>query len=197
MRGGILVLLAGLAVLFCGARQASAAGITYSESSTASGSIGGTTFSNELVAVTFVGNTSNIFALAPGLWFNNVGTATVTIGGLGTFSLTDAIEAFDNQSGAAGIADASQLDGPVIFDTLNSAFATSALATAIGPLTGSGFGGVGGNFATTDGSLTFTAIDADSTFTATTATPAPEPSSLVGLGIGLSAVALARRRRLA
>jgi hypothetical protein len=138
MRGGILVLLAGLAVLFCGARQASAAGITYSESSTASGSIGGTTFSNELVTVTFVGNTSNIFALAPGLWFNNVGTATVTIGGLGTFSFTDAIEAFDNQSGAAGIAHASQLGGPVIFDTLNSAFATYALATALGPLTAAG-----------------------------------------------------------
>jgi PEP-CTERM motif len=187
MKRALLVVFAAVVVLLCGARRANADGIAYTESNVATGSIGGTTFSNALVTVTFVGSTSSVFASSPGLFLNNVGTATVTIAGLGTFSFTDAIEVFDNQVGAAGIADASELGAPAILDTINSAFTTYALKTAIGPLTGSAFGGIGGSFATSEGSLSFTSLGADSTFTATTATPAPEPSSLALLlaGIGL------------
>jgi hypothetical protein len=189
-----LILVAAAALLFCGARQANADAITYTESGTATGSIGATNFTDALVTITFAGDTSNVSG-ASGLFSNPVGTATVTIGGIGTFGFTDSLYVFDNQSfSVVGISDSTLND---ILDTIgSSAFSTYDLTTAIGPVTGlSGFN-LGSTYGTSDGLLAFSGMSANSTFAATTAAAVPEPSSLVLLGAAIAGLLMLRRGRL-
>jgi hypothetical protein len=195
MRRTILVLLAAVAVLFCGAKRASADGITYTESSIASGSIGSTDFTNVAVTITFVGDTLNVTG-SSGLFLNSLGTAAVTIGGIGTFAFTDSLYVFDSQpNSAVGISDSTVVD---VLDTLkNSAFGTYDLTTAIGPVTGTSGFNPGFAYGTAHGSLIFNTMDANSTFTATTSTAVPEPSSLLLLGVAAFAgLVVVRRFRL-
>ena len=87
-----------------------------------------------------------------------MGTATVTISGIGTFSITDALRVFDNQSlTLAGINDATNLDD-ILNTDVNSAFDTYALTTAIGPLSGAAFSNRDVFFPTTGGSLLLEAV---------------------------------------
>jgi hypothetical protein len=188
-----LILVAAAILLFCGAQQAKADAITYTESGTATGSIGATNFTNALVTITFAGDTTNVSAVA-GFFTNSVGTATVAIGGIGTFAFTDSLYVFDNQPySVAGISDATLND---ILDTFgNSAFSTYDLTTTFGPVTGlSGFN-PGSTYGTSGGGLTFGDMSTNSTFSATTAA-VPEPSSLVLLGAAMAGLLMLRRGRV-
>jgi hypothetical protein len=194
MKRTILVLLAALAVLLSGARQARADGITYTESDLASGVIGTTSFTNAPVTITFAGDTLNVTG-SSGLFLNNVGTAEVMIDGI-TFRFTDSLQVFDYQLGAvAGIRDITV--NPDILDTIDSStFGTYDLTTAIGPITGIADFNLGTNYGTSGGALTFNFMDANSTFTATTTTPVPEPSSLLLLGVAIAGLVMVRYRGL-
>ena len=69
-----------------------AASITYTETATGTGTLDGTAFTNALVTVTLLGDTSNV-AGGSCCWSVS-GTATVSVAGVGADTLTDDIHAF-------------------------------------------------------------------------------------------------------
>lgn len=164
-----------------------AAPITYTEQAVATGSLGGTGFSDAAVALTFVGDTSNVF-LDSGIWRNEIGTATVTVTGIGTATFTESMEVFDNGGAmAVGVANPSAS----ALDTFNPLLSAYDLQSAIGPLSGQSFIRPDITFSTNLGGFNLQ-IAGDSTFTATTV---PEPSSLAMASLGALALVAYRRRR--
>ena len=176
----------GTAILLLGvAGPAHAAPITYTQSGIATGTIGGTTFTNALVVFTMTGDTDNVVAneefeddgviVPAGIFFANVSSlTTVEIAGFGIAQLTDpnAIYGF---SVPVDIDDDGVTDPPLIVmgtlddppaiegftgfgGTANTALGGYDLRTAIGPITGVGGIGypVGLSVNTNRGALSFT-----------------------------------------
>lgn len=170
----------GLGFCLLAAGLARATPIVYTESATVSGSLGGTPFTNVLITITLTGDTANITGTAPS--FRNAGTAIFSVSGIGSGTFTDSMVAFDVQNqgpGMAGITDLTK--GDVFMGTFSSAFATYALSTSIGPLTGGVAENQGVSFPTTDGALILNS-STSSTFTAA-ASPEPISGSLLVLGV--------------
>ena len=173
-----------------------ASSVTYIETITASGSLGGTSFSNALVTITAIADTKNVMGvpLFPKVLAVDDDSAAIQIAGLGTATFTDngthvfVSQATPFSTGAVGIA-AGTIANPEadILDIANPAFGTYDLTTSIGPVSGDASGGGGGafSFATSSGPLFF-----DSFFGTTgtfQAIVVPEPPSLTLAGIALAA----------
>jgi hypothetical protein len=186
-----LKLFLSAAALVCSAGMARATNITYSISAIAAGSLGGTDFRDELVTLTMNADTSSVTGGAG--FFTIGGTVQLSVAGIGNATFTDAMEVFDSQSfPAAGFGDITA--GPAsVLDTIDNAFITYDLTTAIGPITNSNFINPGKSFATDAGAFIIDSAG-DATFTATTAA-APEPVSMLLTGAGLVGLALWRRKR--
>jgi hypothetical protein len=170
--------------------------VTYTEQAIASGTLGGSSFTSALVTIVFTGDTVNVTG-GGGFFTNAVGIATVTVGGIGTATFTDSMEAFDNQifgpPAAAGIGDIT-VPGSVL-DTFNTVFASYDLTSSIGPVPGGSFIRPDLTFGTTLGGLNISSAG-DSTFTAVVSSSAtPEPTSLALVGLGSVALAAFRRKR--
>jgi hypothetical protein len=179
-----------VAVLLFTAGLAQAGPITYVESVTASGSLGGTSFTNQLVTLTMIGNTSGVLS-ASGI-FANAGTLVVNVAGVGSGTFTNQMAAFDDQTGPFADFQEYSPDNAIVLSTNDAAFASYGLGTAIGPITDTGFIDPGLSFPTTDGAFIIDSAG-DSTFTATTA---PEPGTFVPFVLGLAGIAsLGRLRR--
>jgi hypothetical protein len=169
--------------------------ITYTETATGSGSLGGTAFTDAMVTVTGTGDTANVTTDGFGN-VENVITVTVTVAGVGTGTFTNSTRVFDNQFNAAAFEDTAI--GADILGTFSvPPFDTYDLKTAIGPITNTADNfGFGFTFPTTDGNFILNSVvNNTSTFEATTGTPEPASLTLVGLGVaGIAGYGWRRRR---
>ena len=178
--------------------------ITFTISATGSGTLGSTSFTDQIVTFTEVTDTSDITNPCLGSIYDypcapNQAGNTVTIGGIaGTQTISGDTFFFDNAINLVGISDA-------FFQTYLSAEgtadgATYGMTTAFGPES-AGYYTVGSStLATSGGTLSLTSFSGDATFSAVLGSPTavPEPGSL-GLvlvaGIPLSVGLLWRRKR--
>jgi len=178
--------------------------ITFTISATGSGTLGSTSFTDQIVTFTEVTDTSDITNPCLGSIYDypcapNQAGNTVTIGGIaGTQTISGDTYFFDNAINLVGISDA-------FYQTYLSAEgtadgATYGMTTAFGPES-AGYYTVGSStLATSGGTLPLTSFSGDATFSAVLGSPTavPEPGSL-GLvlvaGIPLSVGLLWRRKR--
>jgi len=203
--------------IFLLAPNAHAAPITYEISGVASGAIGTTTFTNASVELTGTGNTANVssFVVSGDTIFGNpFNTLTVTIGGIGTATITDPSEIWAIPISSIFPVPAvviGRIDRPPALDSITGlgAVGSNALAgyegtTGIGPITdegGIGFPACGGPMQdpcvhTTLGLLSFSANlstnpTGQGTFVATVAS-VPEPATLFLVVCGAAALLVRR-----
>jgi hypothetical protein len=177
------------AALVLAAASATAAPITYRTTATATGTLGGTPFTDALVTITGIGDTTSVTCVVD---YCETGTldAMVSVAGIGTADFTIDVRLFAAWGvDAVGFFDNAQFD---ILDTFNPALAGYDLQSPFGPVTGESAINSDDSYATTLGLLLLTSAG-DSTFEAFS--PVPEPATLGTLGFALASLAALRRRR--
>jgi PEP-CTERM motif len=180
-----------IASIFIAVSPSFGAQVTYTIEATASGSLGGTSFTDATVILSMTNNTTNVTNSAPGD-FENVGTVTVSIGGGTAVTFTDPTQVFSTKSvSAVGFEDLVVDD---ILDSISTSFATYDLKTSIGPIVGSSEFDPSSSFPTTGGAFVLTSVGESATFNAATSA-IPEPSTWAMMLIGFAGLGYAGYRR--
>jgi hypothetical protein len=177
--------------------SADASLITYTQTTTASGTLGANSFTDAAITMVATADTASVTG-GSGFFSVNNDTLKVTVAGIGTATFTGSTDSFVNQGFAPPAAGEGML-GVSILDTLSNAFAAYDLKTAIGPITGASFIRPALSYATDLGLFNLSSAG-DATFTASLGTAVPEPSTLAvsgGVVMLLSMAHLFRRRRAA
>jgi hypothetical protein len=191
--------LAAIISVLCVA-NAKAVPITYTEFATVSGTLNGVSFpSGEVLTLTGTGDTTNVVNVISNVFVNIVTTASftlsVSVGGVGSGTFTDTISVFVSQSNSAGFNDQDVIS--IILETLsNTAFASYALSTSIGPITGTSGINSGASFPTTAGALVLTSSAGNATWASTVPLPTALPLFATGLG-ALGLLGWRRKRKAA
>ena len=188
-----LLSLTVAALTLCASATASASPITYTEEAVISGTLDGTAFTGETITISWTGDTTGV-TFGFGVYLNLAGANAVSfsISNVGSGLLSGTIHVFSNQAlGVAGFSDETIFAD--IIDTMDAAFTSYDLTTAIGPITNTALFNAGAVFSTTAGDLSISDLRDVSTFTATTEVPEPATIGLIGLGVA----ALVRRQRTA
>ncbi|CAN5609689.1 hypothetical protein BH10ACI4_BH10ACI4_28480 [soil metagenome] len=198
-----------LGVLMVTSAIASASTMNYTESFTASGKVGSTSFKNSAVSITLTADPNGVSNDGYGDYTVDTSQVTISIGGT-TYVLLSAgldaevINTIYPTDGVAGIALFQDIPNGAtdLFEigTSSSALKAYDLRSAIGPITGTrdGYVNIGSSFNTTSGTkISFSSTTGSTTFTASPVVAAvPEPGSLSLLSIGsLGLVRLLRRYR--
>jgi hypothetical protein len=198
-----------LLMVVLGTSIANAVPITYTFTGTATGTIGATSFSNATLTISVTLDTSNV-TNSPSFFQNPyaANTATFSIGGVGSGTLSNSGAISLNQSAFGGIVEMYdnslhdyiiEVDGNSIGSTALTGYALKTAIGPVGPQTGNQANLT--NVATSRGNLTVGLFNINNlTFQATiSAVPAtPIPSSFYLCVAGLAAMSIhaaARRRR--
>jgi hypothetical protein len=197
-----------LAAALCSITQVQADPITYSLTTDASGTLGGSSFTDALVTVTLTGDTANVVP-GPVPYTDtavNSGSAEVSVSGLGTGTFTDPIVILSTLNdatlttffGSPTVLILDNASGTGILLQTGAIFSTYGLQGPLGPISGTGGVASGSHitpvFPTTAGDLTWAIGQplGTSTFTAVT-TAVPEPGAWLLLSSVLAAVLAVRR----
>jgi hypothetical protein len=175
--------------------RALATSVTYTETATISGSLDGTTLTNDLLTLTGTGDTADITG---GYVLPLTLTFSLSSGESGTF--TDNTQVASNYSSySAGFGDNAN-DVGILFTANLSAFGYPGydLTTSIGPISGSASINQYTSFATDAGALQITDVSGDATFTAVASigtTPLPAALPLFASGLGALGLLGWRKKR--
>jgi hypothetical protein len=168
---------------------AGAGPITFTISTTGAGTLGALTFTDATITFTQVSDTSLIGSCFGTDLCPPASTAnTVTVQGLGTFTITDSTLFFDNPGGSVGVDDTNTFIDAI--SEHDAAFVSYNMQTALGPIFDSVSSPTYTGMGTSGGAFSYTGNSLDATFTAVTAVP--EPGSL-GLVLGGAMLGLCLR----
>ncbi len=155
--------------------------ITFTDLTTASGTIGSTPFTDAAITITGIGDTSNLQSFSGGFFIND-NSASIMITGVGTFDFITATRFFVNNTGEivgfsrAGSTGLDLIDGPS-----NSAFSSWGMLTSIGPFTGPGtiLQWQASPVITSGGTLVLDNATPNVTFSAQVGATTPEPGTFL------------------
>jgi len=165
-------------------KLAGAGPITFTISTTGSGTLGASTFTDATITFTQVSDTALIGSCFSAIDLcSPTSTAnTLTLQGLGTFTITDPTRFFDNPGGSVGVDDSNTFIDAI--SEHDAAFVSYNMQTALGPISNTVSSPKYTGMGTSGGAFSYTGNSTVATFRAVTGVSAvPEPGSL-GLALG-------------